>query len=269
MDGTICSLTYCVYVLCDPRKRGCFVYGDYSFEYEPFYVGKGKRRPGSDYCRRPSTHIAEAKRCGGKNSHKTNKIMNILESNNTPISIIYKEFGDEESAYILEELMINTIGKRIDDDGPLTNIIDGGTGGCSCRKLTEDQIDIRRKNITHWWKNASEEDRQNHSKRISDAKKGRKASEEKLLDLKRYREEYWKSDSNRASRGIMYSGSNNPNAKYVYDVYVEGLFKKQYSTLIDFCVDNGFPKSRKSHIRECIIKKDGVYKHYRIIRKTK
>lgn len=108
-----------VYVYLDPRKPGRYVYGDYSFDYEPFYVGKGCDR-------RWLNHLNECK----SNSYFNNKIKKIQkEIGDDPIVIKYKENMFRDDAYSLETLMITKIGRVNTGKGPLCNLMDGGTGG--------------------------------------------------------------------------------------------------------------------------------------------
>ena len=72
---------YYVYTLCDPRKPGAYEYGEYKFEYEPFYVGKGK----SNRC---TAHLKESSL--KVKSYKNNKIKTILNEN---LEILYGVVG--------------------------------------------------------------------------------------------------------------------------------------------------------------------------------
>jgi len=109
-----------VYVYLDPRKPGKYKYGEYEFEYEPFYVGKGCGK-------RWRYHLNEAKN-RNENNYKLNKIRKIInDCGIEPIIIKYKENLDENVSLNLEVDMVDKIGRIINNnEGPLVNITDGG-----------------------------------------------------------------------------------------------------------------------------------------------
>lgn len=114
---------YYTYVYLDPRKPGKFVYENYQFDYEPFYVGKGRGW-------RAHVHLWEAKSTDEKNitnHYKVSKMKKILKMNMDPILFFVQENLSEEGALALEEKLIMLI-KRKEDGGPLTNICSSGRG---------------------------------------------------------------------------------------------------------------------------------------------
>jgi hypothetical protein len=114
---------YYVYIYLDPRKVGTFTYGQYTFDHEPFYVGKGKED-------RLQKHLIFCNLRNDKNKHKVNKILKIKqETNQNPIIIKYKDnMLVEQDAFDLEIDMITKIGRADLHKGPLTNLTDGGEG---------------------------------------------------------------------------------------------------------------------------------------------
>lgn len=114
---------YYIYVYLDTRKKGSYSYGDFHFEYEPFYVGKGVND-------RYLTHlrIANGSR-KGKNNLVLTKIKSILNDGFEPkiIKLIEGLTRDNYNSY--EISTIKLIGKYIDGLGPLLNTTDGGDGG--------------------------------------------------------------------------------------------------------------------------------------------
>ncbi len=106
-----------VYIYLDPRKSGNFEYGDLKFDYEPFYIGKGKYN-----------RITEGLSNKRDNKYKLSKIKKIKENNLEVISYkLYDNLTEEESFYIEIDL-IKKIGRKI-DNGPLCNFHKGGSGG--------------------------------------------------------------------------------------------------------------------------------------------
>lgn len=112
-----------VYVLLDPRKPGSFEYGPLSFDYEPFYVGKGKGKRDRSHFRMGNVR-ADAQRI--RSPFKVNKILKILEAGLEPIVVRVKQEATEKVALRLEIRAIELIGRK--PLGPLTNATSGGDG---------------------------------------------------------------------------------------------------------------------------------------------
>ena len=55
---------YYIYIYLDSRKQGEYLYGNLTFDYEPFYVGKGRRRRLTDHLTNSQmNYIAAEQRC--------------------------------------------------------------------------------------------------------------------------------------------------------------------------------------------------------------
>ena len=114
---------YYIYVYLDTRKKGSYSFGDFHFEYEPFYIGKGVND-------RYLTHLRIAKgERKGKNNLVITKIKSILNDGYEPtiLKIVDNLTKDNYDEY--EISIIKLIGKSCDDLGPLLNITNGGDGG--------------------------------------------------------------------------------------------------------------------------------------------
>jgi len=129
------------YIYLDPRKKGPFTYGEYTFEYEPFYVGKGRYN-------QHLSHLEEVKYQFKKgNQLKLNKIRKIwIDIGLKPIIIKYNINMTEKMAFQLEKDLIQKIGRIDLEIGPLTNLTNGGDG-VSGYVWSDDQLEKMRKRM--------------------------------------------------------------------------------------------------------------------------
>lgn len=123
---------YYVYAYLDPRKRGDYVYGEYKFEYEPFYVGKGTDN-------RYLKHLTETK-ADTSNTSKFRVISKILAADLIPIIVKVKSNLLENEAYFLETELIKLIGRKCDKTGCLTNIVLDAKPPSNYKELTKKTI---------------------------------------------------------------------------------------------------------------------------------
>lgn len=108
-----------VYIILNPLNQGPYTYFDYTFEAEPFYVGKGKGN-------RKYSHLKEARGLLKiTNFEKVELIKSILEHNQQPIILTIEEDLTETDAFFLERTLIEIIGLNAKNAGPLINIQPG------------------------------------------------------------------------------------------------------------------------------------------------
>lgn len=144
------------YVYLDPRKPGNYIYQDFSFDYEPFYVGKG-------FGTRIFSHLSETE-SNSCNKFKVRKINKIRSVGLEPIILKICENLDEETAQHNEIKYIKEIGKITDQTGTLVNLTNGGEG-ISGYRFTD--IQKKRLSISHLGIKHKEESK----KKISDTQK--------------------------------------------------------------------------------------------------
>ncbi len=152
------------YIYLDPRKPGLYIYGLYKFEYEPFYVGKGKSKRYLD-------HLKYDKR----NPLKTNIINKIINSGfdlKQYIVILHENISEDE-AFHNEINLINIIGRRIDNLGPLSNMDLGGIGSDTISNHPN------KKNIFEKIKKTQIENKSTHKGKTYEELYGDRANEEK------------------------------------------------------------------------------------------
>lgn len=161
-----------IYVYLDPRKQGNYQYGELSFKYEPFYVGKGSKS-------RKYHHLSEAYNHRDVNKHKCRIIRKIKYiTGDDPIIIEIFTGLSEQLALKLEIECISTIGRLSSKAGPLVNQTDGGQTSPAAGKTFEEAYGTNRaKEIKdkiskgNTGKTRTVEER----KKMSDSRKGEKS----------------------------------------------------------------------------------------------
>ena len=195
---------YYVYAYLDPRKKGEFSYGDYKFEYEPFYIGKGCQERCLD-------HLQPNRLQTEKNTYKGRKIKKLINEGYTPIIQKISCNIFEVDAFELEAKLIKVIGRKNLKLGPLTNLTNGGEGFSGLIKTEEHRERLRQSNLG---RKASEETKQKISQSLI-GKRGRNTGNKHSEETKKQISETKK-------------GTLSWNATPVIQLTKEGEFVKEW-----------------------------------------
>ena len=108
-----------LYILFNLNKPGKYIYMDMEFNYEPFYIGSGTYNRIFDYNEENIVNKSIF-------SEKYNLIRELYKSFKlTDFVYIFKISKDKKEIDELEKLFIQSIGRTIDNTGPLLNTLDG------------------------------------------------------------------------------------------------------------------------------------------------
>lgn len=188
-------MIYYNYILFDPRNN------------EPFYVGKGK---GNRY----AVHFIEAIRREKSNKKLENKIRSIYKKTGLrPMILIINKTNNEQLSFMAERELILKYRMEVYDLG---NITDGGEGISGLKHSEETRNKIKSKRalqiITEETRqkmrdnsfrkgkkpaNAGKQLSEETKKKISDATKGRKLTEEEVQIRKINAKKYWDNNPDR------------------------------------------------------------------------
>lgn len=233
---------YYTYIYLDPRKPGKFKYGEYKFDYEPFYVGKGRDD-------RYIKHLAEAYNHKDQNPYKCRIIRKIKKLLNIdPIILKHKEDLTDKQSLKEETKMIKIIGRHDLKKGPLSNLTDGGEGssGIVCKPETRKKRSLKMSgNLNPFYgkkhtkeakmKNAKAHKRANLSKetlkKMSDIKKGKVKSKETLRKI---------SENSAYSKALMIDGKSYRSIteaarnKNVSNTYIRDRLNNKWKTYTNY-----------------------------------
>lgn len=144
-----------VYVYLDPRKFGQYLFKinkSFTFNYEPFYVGKGKGGRKNWHLQAALYRIKNAR--DHNNPLLIYKLWKIWEEGFENPFIYTIENLSEAKAFKVEEILIKTIGRKDLKTGTLANLTDGGEGMSNQIKTYKECKEISKRQFANWKKSS-------------------------------------------------------------------------------------------------------------------